>query len=881
MLNKLLVKVVVYCARHPWSVLTAGIVFAMISATYVVGHFELNTDISKLISPSLPWRQREIAYTKAFPKQETAILAVIDAPTPELAENAAERLTAKLRQEPQFVSGAVQSSGGAFFRRNGLLFLSDNELSGTLAKITRSRPLLEPLAADPSLRGVMDSLNLTLRGVQGRRITLDSLAPEFDAFSSAIGNSIANRPAYFSWRELLSGQPATKQEKRQFVQVYPVLDYNSLQPGEAATNAIRKTAQDLKLSDEGVQVRLTGQIPIADDEFGTLEQGAGLNGALTLFAVLVILWLALHSARIIFAVFVSLFIGLFITAALGLVVAGAFNPISVAFFVLFVGIGVDFGLQFSVSYRAERFEDDNLLRALKSTASNTGGRLALAAAATAAGFASFTPTAYEGLSELGEIAGMGMIIAFLTSITMLPALLRLVNPPAEPHALGYAFLKPVDDFLERNRNRVLIITLFTVLAGLPLLHWLQFDLNPMDLRNPHVESVATYLDLRKDPEMNGQTIEALEPSLAAANATAKKAATLPEVARTMTLSSFVPEHQDEKLAQIAQAATILNPALNPEHVQPAPTDAETVTALEGTSNYINVIARRSQNTVGGKAAIRLSDALANLAKASPAARERAANAIITPLKVTLNDIRESLKPEKITLDNLPPDLVSQWMTPSGLARVSIAPRGDSNNTAVLQNFVNAVTKVVPNASGEAVGVVRAGETIIRAFIEAGVWALLSIAVLLWLALRRLSDVALTLFPLILAGTVTLELTVIIGMPLNFANIIALPVLLGVGVAFKIYYIMAWREGRSGLLASPLTRAVFFSGMTTAVAFGSLMMSNHPGTASMGKLLALSLVSTMAAAVLFQPLLMGPPRGKEKKEEKPPQPSYLETPEHTA
>ena len=126
--------------------------------------------------------------------------------------------------------------------------------------------------------------------------------------------------------------------------------------------------------------------------------------------------------------------------------------------------------------------------------------------------------------------------------------------------------------------------------------------------------------------------------------------------------------------------------------------------------------------------------------------------------------------------------------------------------------------------------------------------------------------ALTLFPLILAGLVTLETTVIIGMPLNYANIIALPLLLGVGVAFKIYYIMAWREGRSGLLASPLTRAVFFSGMTTAVAFGSLMLSNHPGTASMGQLLALSLVSTMAAAVLFQPLLMGPPRGKAKPED---------------
>jgi predicted RND superfamily exporter protein len=194
----------------------------------------------------------------------------------------------------------------------------------------------------------------------------------------------------------------------------------------------------------------------------------------------------------------------------------------------------------------------------------------------------------------------------------------------------------------------------------------------------------------------------------------------------------------------------------------------------------------------------------------------------------------------------------------------VTPKGDTNNNEVLRRFVDAVLKVAPTATGEAVGIQKAGETVVRAFIEAGIWALLSIAILLWLFLRRLSDVVLTLFPLILAATVTLEICSAIGFKLNFANIIALPVLMGLGVAFKIYYIVAWRQGQTDLLASPLTRAVFFSGLTTAVAFGSLWMSNHPGTSSMGQLLALSLACTMAFAILFQPLLMGPPRKKAEK-----------------
>jgi hopanoid biosynthesis associated RND transporter like protein HpnN len=864
-------------------VLAVVLILSLGSASFVADRFALNTDITTLISSNLRWRQLEIAYVKAFPRQDTAITVVIDGPTPELAEEAAEKLTQRLNGERSIIQGARQMSGGPFFQRNGLLYLSSAELKESLEQISKSRALLEPLAADPSLRGVMSAVSLTLRGVQARRVSLETLAPQFNGFSATIENALAGRPAYFSWRELLSGGSSAQRETRQFLEVFPVLDFKSLEPGEDAIDAIRRAAADLKLADSGVTARVTGTIPIADDEFATLKEGAALNGALTVVAVLVILWLALHSMRIIFAVFVSLFAGLFITAAIGLALVGAFNPISVAFFVLFVGIGVDFGLQFSVSYRAERFERDDLTAALLSTASNTGGRLALAAAATAAGFMAFTPTAYEGLSELGQIAGVGMIVAFLMSITVLPALLKLLNPPAEPHPLGYKFLAPVDRFLERHRMSVLVVTLCCVLAGLPLLYWLSFDFDPMDLRSPKVESVATYLDIRKDPQLAGRTIEMTAPSLAEADSLAKKIGTLPEVAKTITLSSFVPEDQDAKLAQFGQAAGPLNTALNPQKVEPVPTEAETVSSLESTSASLAALARKAPGTAGTSAAQRLSATLTNLAKASLDVREKAEAALVIPLRITLNDIRQSLNPSKVTLSTLPADLVSAWQTAEGAARISVSPRGGALNNAALEHFVDVVSGVAPGATGEAVGIVRAGETIVHAFIEAAIWALASIAVLLWLSLRRIYDVLLTLFPLILAGLVTLECTVLIGMPLNYANIIALPLLLGVGVAFKIYYIWAWREGRSGLLASPLTRAVFFSGMTTAVAFGSLMLSNHPGTASMGQLLALSLVNTMAAAVLFQPLLMGPPRGSPgpASKQKPQEPAYLESREHTA
>jgi hypothetical protein len=192
------------------------------------------------------------------------------------------------------------------------------------------------------------------------------------------------------------------------------------------------------------------------------------------------------------------------------------------------------------------------------------------------------------------------------------------------------------------------------------------------------------------------------------------------------------------------------------------------------------------------------------------------------------------------------------VTANGRARVQVLPR-------VIRDFVTAVLAVSRDATGPAVLLYEAGNTVVGAFIEAGIFALATIAILLWMALRRMVDVLLTLVPLLVAAVVTLELCVAIDLPLNFANIIALPLLLGVGVAFKIYYIMAWRSGKTALVQSTLTRAVIFSAMATATAFGSLWLSSDPGTSSMGKLMALALTCTMAAAVLFQPALMGPPR----------------------
>jgi hypothetical protein len=346
---------------------------------------------------------------------------------------------------------------------------------------------------------------------------------------------------------------------------------------------------------------------------------------------------------------------------------------------------------------------------------------------------------------------------------------------------------------------------------------------------------------------------------------------LPEVARVVTLSSFIPDHQSEKLALIDNTAKTLNAALNPPSVAASPTDAQIVSMINSTVEALNRLAGNGTGT-GAQAAKRLAADMATLAKADPAVRQRAEAAFVQPLRTALDDLRNLFKAHEITRQDLPPGLSRQWVTADGNARIDIAPRGDSSNNDVLSAFAHAVQTVAPAAIEGPISILEARKTVVTAFVEAGAYALLSIFLLLWITLRRVGDVLLTLVPLLLACVVTLEICVLVDLPLNFANIIALPLLLGVGVAFKIYYIMAWREGQTNLLQSVLTRAVTFSAMTTATAFGSLWFSNHPGTSSMGKLLAISLMTTMAAAALFQPILMGKPRQLQRRTEAPAAPA---------
>ena len=856
-MGELAARIVDACRRHALVVAVAYLALAIVAGYYAATHLSLDTDLGKLISSNEPWRQQEEALDKAFPQNSNLLAIVIDGATPDQTSDATAALAERLGERPDLFESISIPGGGDFFAQNGLLFMSKDELQSFADQLIGAQPLLGALASDPSLSGVFGTLDLLAQGAAHGQVPVSDLDGPFNAIAAAVEASLQGRYAPLSWQTLLSGRSADSRELRHFILVQPVLDYDALQPGLRAERVIRAQANSLGLTpDRGVRVRITGEVALSDDQLASLSEGATFSAILSLSLLCIWLLLGLQSPRLVGAILGTLIIGLVVTGGFAAVAVKALNPISVAFAVLFVGIAVDFGIQFSVRYRDERFRADDLGEALRRTGRGIGGPLSVAAAATAVGFLSFVPTDYTGVSDLGKIAGIGMLIALALNLTLLPALLVLSRTAGEPRPVGFRWTAPIDRFLLDNRTAVIVGACVLALLAAATLPWLRFDFNPLNLQSRKSESVSTLFDLMADPNSTPYTIEVLAPSIDQASALAKKLEALPDVGQVITVNTFVPADQDAKLAIIQDARTLLAPSLFPARIKPPSTDQA---MLAATANFAKDVQPLGQQ--GDAAAARLARALQQVVARGAAILPMLIQNLSGNAARRLDELRESLNPHKVTLADLPQSLKDDWVASDGRARVEVFPKGDMRSNDQLARFVAAVRTIAPDATGTPVTIQESAATVTRAFSTAGIIAIVAIAILLLVVLRRVGDVILVLVPLLLAGLLTLATGVLIGLPLNYANIITLPLLLGIGVSFDIYFVMRWRAGGGELLQSSTARAILFSALTTGTAFGSLALSNHPGTADMGKLLMLALCFTLLCTFILLPALLGPAKGR--------------------
>jgi len=852
-------------ARRPALVLLFSVILSALSGWGVVAHLGVSSETDDLFDASLPFRESRDALHRAFPMLEDSVLVVVDAPSDTRARAAVRWLAAELRADPERFRDVFVPADGAFFERNGLLYLESDALEELVDDLAVAQPFLAELSRDPSLGGLFDLLRRAVDlSPQLGGFELDRVLGHVDG---AVQGAALLRAAPTQFDDLVLGRRGTDGGGRRFLMVQPRPDFSDFVPARAGMLRLREIMPEVGAgAREGARARMTGELALQFEEFESVRGQAAVAGVTSFVLVSLLLVISLRSVRLILGTVVALLLGLLWTAGAAALVVGHLNVISVAFAVLFIGLAVDFGLHYSLRYRELRARGEEHFAALRGTSETVGVSIALCALTTAVGFFSFVPTGYRGVSELGMIAGCGMLVAVFATLTVLPAIMSfgLVAGEAPRPASPW----PLPRFPGRHPGLVLVIgALLTGAATVGALRW-EFDPNPLHVRDPNTEGVQTFEELLANGELHPWSAEWLAPDLATAERFAERARQLDSVDRVLTLHSYVPAGQAAKLETISDARLLLN--LADADVRGVVPGDEAVESLRAFRASLDALEPSGVDPLLFDTARKLAGDLDALLAGPLAGAERAATlraldeSLVRPLVTRLAELREALRAGPVALEDVPEALRRRMVAVDGRARVQVFAAGDLNENRELVAFYEDLRAIAPDAGGTSAYMVESARFIRAALEQAFLLAACFITALLLFLWRSVVDTVRVLVPLACAALCTAGAASVIGPPLNFADVIVLPLLLGIGVDTGIHLVHRFRSAERGdILGTSTPQAVVWSALTTIASFGTLGLTAHRGMASLGQLLTLGVAFTLAANLILLPALLalGKNRGR--------------------
>ncbi|MEM9810602.1 MAG: MMPL family transporter, partial [Pseudomonadota bacterium] len=829
-------RIMAFASRFRWLTLIFWMAMAALATWQVASRLAISTDTSEMISPDTPFRQASAAVNAAFPKLSEQVLVVVDAATPDEASAFTDELAQRLRGRPEVVA-LLAGPAEPFFQRNGLLYLDVTELEDLLSKLTKAAPLLERLGPDPSVATLFDAL----ADASEQDSDFGTDQETLDALYASLAHVLSDEDAVLSWQSLLS--PDEDPASRILFTIQPALEYERLRPAQSVKDAILAAAETVRRETGlAAEVMITGDPVLRTEELDAVSRGIGGAFALSGVLVAVLLFSALRSKLMVAACLVSIVLSVLLTAGIAVTLFDQLNLISVAFTVLMVGLGADFAIHLLVHLREALGQGIATRTAFYRTARKIGTALVLTAPTTALAFFSFAPTAFIGMNQLGVIAGLGVLIAFLVAMTVIPALMGLL-----PSRLGRRALSAVP--LEGQSARVLdrlvlplgILVAALGIGSLLLLPQARFDADPMALRAQSAPSVIAINKIADEDGASPYRLSVLTADEAATRRLAETLSEAPSVESTRHLFSFIPEDQDLKLALIDAASVGLSFALMGQ--------GETGHALDDT------VVRLTQGLGQGTSAAG-AEFLDALTKMSTDEISAAAPRIFKFWPRQREALTQQLQASFVTTDSLPGALTERYAGTDDLYRIEILPEGGADTVDERRVFVNEVLAIAPDAAGSARSALAAGDIIGRSMIQASVTAGVLVSVLVLIVLRSVRLLVVLLIPLILAGSLTTATGTLLGLPYNFANVLVLPLIIGIGIDSGIHLAVHTQRGHTGLhaLRGPTGRAVLYSALTTIASFGSLIVSEHRGTSSMGALLTIGMVWVLATMLFVLPPL---------------------------
>ncbi|MBK0397730.1 MMPL family transporter [Limibaculum sp. M0105] len=821
--------------RAPRLVLAIVGLLLLISA-FAASGIKVDTDSSRMLSSDLPFQARAHALAEAFPATKNTVVAVIRSPHADAADAATLALSQALGQRANEIGDVFAPAADPFLVSHGLLYDDLDALDSRLTRLSQASNLIAALRADQSVAGFFAALDEAVTLASRAAIDPSSLAPFLAEATAVLNAERAGSLRPLDWQSAFTDEPSAEPVIR-MVTVEPKLDYTRLSPAKPAIEAVRETVDAL---DPGlkalVDIGITGDPVLRAEELESVTARLGASLALSVLLVAGVLFLAVGRAARVALALGTVAVTLILTAGFAAVAVGALNLISIAFVVLMVGLGIDFAIHLMTHLDEDASHGLSAAGALDHSSREIGGALALSALTTAMAFFAFTGTDFVGMAQLGVIGGAGVIIALFAALTVVPAAVAI--RPSLARGRGRLPLPVLPLWAMRA---LAFLALGAGLAAGLLAPQARFDADPMALRDPAAPSVVVYHWLVDDPALAPLRLGLIADTPEAAREAAAALEPLPEVRTVVWLDDLVPKQQAAKLELIDLAWPSLQFAVEGDPL------ALTVPSPGALSTRLAGLGTRE-----GRALAVALDAWD--ARATPERDAALGEALFRFFPLLLDRLAAQLEVDEFGVDDLPTALIDRFRAPDGRLRVDIAPEGNMTDPVARAAFVAAVAAVAPEAGGPPAQIEGAARAVGNAMLEAATLALSGTLLLAVLMLRRVRLVAAIVVPLILAGSITLAASVLFGLPFNYANVIVLPLMIGVGVDAGIH--LALRTESSGIVSGTSTpRAVLASALTTIAAFGTLALSDHRGTASMGLMLTIAMAVSVAMIFALTPWIV--------------------------
>ncbi len=856
--------------RAPYLVLLTMLLLSGAAIYYTINHLTINTDTTELIAPDAPFQKNRRTFEKNFPQDVNTLLLMVESDTPELTTGATNRLSRMIAADKENFDTVYVPSNSEFFRRNGLLYLENAELQDISNSLTQAQPFIGRLAENNSLEGLFSILDDALNHSDKNNELPIEITPLLNKIQITLHKVLNNENDLLSWQELMmKNSTEASDAKRSFIIVRPKFDYSEIMPIEKPIAKLRDTINKIQNSDlPPVKVWITGEIGLEHDEMEGISQGTFTASLFSLGLVCLILLIAFRSVVLMLATFVTLLMGMVFCGLFAATFVNELNLISVAFTVSNIGLGVEYAIHFCLRYRDYLKNSISKEHAIRGTLISTSPSLLLCAATTAIGLYAFIPTDYKGISELGLLAGSSLFICLFITLTILPVLLLIIPKPQLKEAeLGHTKVSPFIHSLNsiplHFARPITYITVVLAIVSSFLLFKIVVDFNPINIRDPHTESVIAFKKLLKTQDTSPMTLSVLANSPEKAKQLQTRIEKLAIVDKTVSLFDFVPEEQDDKLALLDDLNLVIG--AQSASFPPLKQGTDPKIAIEKLLNTIKTTLPNRTDKEEVKALMglqtELQGALVELENRLQPNRqqfiEKVQTSILGGLPVVMNQLSMSLHADEVSLEMIPPDIKDRWLSKAGLYRVQIFPKKDLNDLDNLEEFITQVQSVEEATTDLPVLFWESMKEVVKAFKQAITIAIITITLLLLAMRRNVKDTLLVIVPLLLAGLFTMASTALTGTPINFANIIALPLLLGLGVDNGIHMLEKLRHSvdeEQNIYQSSTARGIFYGALTTISSFAGLAFSPHQGVASMGLVITIGIFWIMIGTFVILPAL---------------------------